>query len=196
MPKPIPRVMMALPRYPFPIMGGLERQAHELAKALRLAGAGVQAISGTFNSSQPQQEKVEGVLVHRIPWPASKAIRFLRTPFDVFYVLYSTRKSYDVIHLHQHSLFGLFTILCAKLLGKPILVKLPNVGKYGIPGMLEEFSAGLGLQFCLSRMRLWPCRKLAVRSLRAYASRPAAFFPLQTASGSTAFRLLAMPGRA
>ncbi|MGO9483962.1 MAG: glycosyltransferase family 4 protein [Rhodomicrobium sp.] len=149
MPKPIPRVMMALPRYPFPIMGGLERQAHELAKALRLAGAGVQAISGTFDSSQPRQEMVEGVLVHRIPWPASKAIRLLRTPFDVFYVLYSTRKSYDVIHLHQHSLFGLFTILCAKLLGKPILVKLPNVGKYGIPGMLEEFLGRLRLAILL-----------------------------------------------
>jgi len=30
-----PRVMMVVPQYPYPVLGGLERQAHELAKALR-----------------------------------------------------------------------------------------------------------------------------------------------------------------
>ena len=28
------RILMAVPKYPFPVVGGLERQAHELAKAL------------------------------------------------------------------------------------------------------------------------------------------------------------------
>ena len=28
------RVLMAVPQYPYPVVGGLERQSHELAKAL------------------------------------------------------------------------------------------------------------------------------------------------------------------
>jgi glycosyltransferase involved in cell wall biosynthesis len=78
---------------------------------------------------------VEGVTVHRIPWSLRKWLRFIRTPFDLFSVLYAQRNNYDIIHLHQFSWFSLFAILAARILGKLILTKLPNVGEYGIPGL-------------------------------------------------------------
>lgn len=134
----MPRVMMVVPQYPYPVLGGLERQAHELAKALREAGMSVQALSGAVGSAQRGVESVEGVPVHRVPWPTIKWLRFVRTPIDVLRVLYANRESYDVIHLHQYSWFGLFTILGARLLGKPVLTKLPNVGDLGIPGLLAQ----------------------------------------------------------
>ncbi len=134
----MPRVMMVVPQYPYPVVGGLERQAHELAKALHESGIDVRVISGKVISAQPSNELVEGIPVRRIPWPPQKWLRFLRTPIDLLLELYIQRKTYGVIHLHQHSWFGLFTILAAKILGKPILTKLPNVGELGLPGLKTQ----------------------------------------------------------
>lgn len=141
--------MMVVPQYPYPVTGGLERQAHELAKALVESGISVQVVSGMMVLEQPAWELVEGVSVYRIPWSQRKWLRFLRTPFDLLHLLYARRKTYDVIHSHQHSWFGLFTILAARLLGKPILTKLPNVGEFGIPGLLARRFGRLQLALLL-----------------------------------------------
>jgi glycosyltransferase involved in cell wall biosynthesis len=139
------RIMMVVPQYPYPVVGGLERQAHELAKALRELGLEVQAISGRVEPEQPSCEIVEGIAVFRIPWSRKKVVRFVRTPFDLCRVLIAQRKTYDVIHLHQHSWFGLFTILFAKWLKIPILTKLPNVGEFGLPGLAAKRFGGIKL---------------------------------------------------
>jgi glycosyltransferase involved in cell wall biosynthesis len=146
----VPRVMMVVPKYPYPVAGGLERQSHELAKALLEEGIDVQVVSGAFAPSQQSEESVESVCVHRISWTESKWLRFLRTPIDLFAVLYARRKTYDVIHLHQTSWFGMFTIIAAKLLGKPILTKLANVGSLGIPGLLGLPFGSIMLKILLS----------------------------------------------
>ena len=145
-----PRVMMVVPQYPYPVVGGLERQAHELAKALRELGLDVQALSGRVEPGQLSYEIVEGIAVYRIPWSQKKYLRFLRTPFDLFRMLRAQRMNYDVIHLHQHSWFSLFTILVAKWLKVPILTKLPNVGKFGLPGLASRGFGGLKLSILLS----------------------------------------------
>ena len=46
------RILMAVPKYPFPVVGGLERQAHELAKALVQRGHAVHALSSRFDPGQ------------------------------------------------------------------------------------------------------------------------------------------------
>jgi len=129
---------MVVPQYPYPVVGGLERQSHELSRALRASGIDVQVVSGRVTARQPDIEDVEGIRVHRLPWTARRWIRFLRMPFTIFAALVRLRSSYDVVHLHQHSWFGLYVILIARLLRKPILTKLPNVGTMGIPGMRAE----------------------------------------------------------
>ncbi len=159
--------MMAVPQYPYPVTGGLERQAHELAKALSELRVAVQALSGAFQSGQPPNEYVEGVLVHRIPWPERKATRFLRTPFEIFKILSSRRATYDVIHLHQYSWFGLYVILCARLLGKPVLTKLPNVGPHGIPGLLGQWLGRLRLAILLKSDALVTLSAESLRELES-----------------------------
>jgi glycosyltransferase involved in cell wall biosynthesis len=129
------RVLMVVPQYPYPVVGGLERQAHELALALRALGVNVQVVSGRVTPTQPDLEDVEGITVHRLAWTHRRWARFLRLPLDLFAVLYRLRLSYDVVHLHQHSWFGLYTIFIARLLGKPNLTKLPNVGAFGLLGL-------------------------------------------------------------
>lgn len=145
-----PRVLMFVPQYPYPVVGGLERQSHELAKALLKRGVAVQVLSGKISSSQPGFESVEGVLVTRISWATWKPWRFLRGPLDIAFALWRARFTYDVIHLHQQSWVGLFVILVTKLLRKPILTKLPNVGDYGIPGLRGKPLGQLRLAILLS----------------------------------------------
>jgi len=132
------RVLMVVPQYPYPIVGGLEKQSHELSKALVAEGIDVQVLSGKILQDQRDHEIVDGVLVKRIPWSKDKLIRFVRAPFDILFALWFQRHSFDVIHLHQHSWVGLYVIIVAKLLGKPILTKLPNVGDLGLPGLRKK----------------------------------------------------------
>ncbi|MEO7859759.1 MAG: glycosyltransferase family 4 protein [Nitrospirales bacterium] len=143
------RVMMVVPQYPYPVLGGLERQAHELAKALRELGLDVLALSGRVEPGQPSYEIVEGIAVFRIPWSRKKYVRFVRTPFHLYRILRAQRETYDVIHLHQHSWFGLFTVLVAKWLRVPILTKLPNVGAFGVPGVAARRYGSLKLAILL-----------------------------------------------
>ena len=144
------RVLMVLPKYPYPVVGGLERQAHELALALRASGVDVQVVSERATPTQPNLEDVEGISVRRLPWTPGRWARFLRMPLHLFVALYRLRRSYAVVHLHQHSWFGLYTILIARLLGKPVLTKLPNVGIFGIPGLRAERFGLLKLKILFS----------------------------------------------
>ncbi len=130
---------MIVPKYPYPIVGGLERQAHELSKVLHEKGVNVQVLSSRFNYDDAGFEIVESIPVFRIPLSKIKLFRFLQSPINLLWALFKHRKTYDVIHLHQFGWFGLFGIISAKLLNKPTLTKLPNVGERGIPGLQHSF---------------------------------------------------------
>jgi glycosyltransferase involved in cell wall biosynthesis len=129
------RVLMVVPFYPFPIAGGLEKQAHELSRSLVAQGVSVKALAVRFLLGHPTQEVVEGVFVTRLSWSATKALRFLGAGLGLAWVMIRDRDDYDVVHIHQHSWFGLSAVLIARLIGRPSLIKLPNVGDYGLPGM-------------------------------------------------------------
>ena len=160
------RVLMVVPQYPFPIVGGLERQAHELGMALRELGADVQVVSGRIMPTQLDLEEVEKIRVHRLPWTHRRWTRFVRMPLHLFVALYRLRKSYDIVHLHQHSWFGLYTIMIARLLRKPILTKLPNVGVLGIPGLRAQRFGLLKLKILFSSDALVAMSNTSLRELR------------------------------
>lgn len=129
------RVLMAVPKYPYPVVGGLERQSHELSKVLTTLGIDVQALSHRFDATQPSNEVVEGIPVYRIAWSNRKVVRFIRSPFDLAWALWRRRVSYDIVHVHQLSWFSLLVIAVAKLLGKRVLMKLSTVGPLSLPGI-------------------------------------------------------------
>lgn len=145
----IPRVMMVVPKYPYPIAGGLERQAHELSKVLHEKGVNVQVLSSRINYNDTRFEIVESIPVFRIPLSKLKWFRFLQSPICLLWTLFKLRKTYDVIHLHQFGWFGLFGIISAKLLNKPTLTKLPNVGERGIPGLQHSLLGRVMLSILL-----------------------------------------------
>ena len=129
---------MAVPKYPFPVVGGQERQAHELAKVLVQRGHEVCVVSSRFDPGQSDAESIDGVQVYRVRWIEYKPARFLLTPFSLARRLYKLRRDVDLVHVHNISWFGAFVTLFAKSLGLPVITKLPNTGKFGIPGMLRR----------------------------------------------------------
>lgn len=140
------RVMMVVPKYPPPVAGGLERQAHELARALTARGHVVHALSGRFHAGQTSRSAVDGVIVHRLPWSEVKAVRFLLAPFTVCRTLWRMRREMDVVHVHNISWFGAFASLVAGFLGLAVMTKLPNTGEFGIPGLQKR---------ALGNLRIW-----------------------------------------
>jgi glycosyltransferase involved in cell wall biosynthesis len=129
------RILMAVPKYPFPIVGGLERQAHELAKALVRRGHTVHVLSSRFVAGQKSVDLIDGVRVARVKWIELKPVRFLWSSFGLARVLYKLKRDVDLVHVHNISWFGAFITVFSQALGLPVLTKLPNIGESGIPGM-------------------------------------------------------------
>jgi glycosyltransferase involved in cell wall biosynthesis len=159
------RILMFVPQYPYPVVGGLEKQAHELSKALTRKSVDVEVISGKITSDQPDKEVVEGISVVRLPWSRHKILRFLLSPWHIARALWIRRSRFDVIHLHQHSWVGLYVILLARLLRKPILTKLPNIGDLGLPGLRRRFLGGLRQRILLSSDAMIAMSAASVREL-------------------------------
>ena len=129
------RILMAVPKYPFPIVGGLERQAYELAKALVQRGHAVHALSSHFDLSQDHVELIDGVQVHRVKWVEFRLARFFLFPFSLARILVKLRRDVDLVHVHNISWFGAFVTFFSKVVGLPVITKLPNIGDFGIPGI-------------------------------------------------------------
>jgi glycosyltransferase involved in cell wall biosynthesis len=125
-----PRVLMVVPHYPPPVSGGLERQAHQLARAAHALGARVLVLSARFSEGQQAREVRDGVPVLRVPFPTRKWLRGLLTAPALAAAMLRHRGEYDVVHAHNLSWFGGFAILVAKALRKPVLVKLPTATEY------------------------------------------------------------------
>ncbi|HEX4885015.1 MAG TPA: glycosyltransferase family 4 protein, partial [Casimicrobiaceae bacterium] len=129
------RILMAVAQYPFPVAGGLERQAHELALALVRRGHDVHALSTRFAPGQGAEQTLGAVAVHRIAWSRSRALRFAVQPLGLARAMLRLRRRIDVVHVHNVSWFGAWVTLLAQAEGLPVLTKLPNIGAWGIPGM-------------------------------------------------------------
>lgn len=137
------RVLMIVPQYPFPVVGGLERQSQLLSAELAQTGVEVHVLSGKVFRGQPSVSIEQGVNVHRLPWPKSRLLRWLVLwPLAVVRMLQRIRQS-DVVHAHVFSGFGLLAIMLGHLRGKPVLVKLPNIRQAGLPGMTSSRLGGL-----------------------------------------------------
>jgi glycosyltransferase involved in cell wall biosynthesis len=120
------RVMMVIPQFPPPVIGGMERQAEELAKALAVLGVGVLVLTGRTRAGQPHSRVAEGVRVLRTAFPGPKWIRFPVSGTAIARAMLRHRREYDVVHVHTLSWFGALAVMLARLLGKPVLVKPPT----------------------------------------------------------------------
>lgn len=131
-------ILMAVPMFPPPFIGGLEKQSHELALALVERGHRVSVLSGKQNDAQSEFAQQHGIDVHRIVWPRRRWLRFLIEPWLILRQFRRIVARVDAVHCHVFSGFGLYLVLLARLHRKPVLVKLPNVGIDGLPGLRQR----------------------------------------------------------
>lgn len=128
-----------------PEITGGATQCRALAQALRGA-ARISVLSVTSTLGLPREDVVDGVRVVRVlvePKRLSSkmagAVRLLRT-------FVSMCRDADIVHLHGYTQKSVLLIAAAKLLRKPVLLKLGGVGQ-DAPAALRARGAGFRLGF-------------------------------------------------
>jgi glycosyltransferase involved in cell wall biosynthesis len=143
-------ILMVVAQYPYPVTGGLEKQAHELSKLLITKDVKVTVLSRKFSEGQQEIEDVDGVTVFRIAWSKIRLIRFITLPFLITYFMLRKIKHYKIVHLHTLSPFSLYILLIAKLFGKKVVLKMANVAEFGLPPLKKTVLGLLQLKIVKS----------------------------------------------
>lgn len=148
-----PRVLMVV-RLFHPWVGGTERQALKLSKAMRAAGTPVVVVTGRWFRGTSRAETIEGVPVvrHHTLWEFF-GIRGLRKLGGYLYMitlawyLVRNRRHYDLIHVHGLNYHTAVAAAVGRRLGKPTVVKLANSGSASDIDRMREGRqlAGAGL---------------------------------------------------
>lgn len=118
-----------------PWLGGTQKQAHRLARALLDEGVDVQLVTGWWFRGTQQRETIDGIPVFRnhTLWEGF-GIRGARTFGGYVYILtllwhlWRRRRTYDVIHVHGLSYHTFAAAIASRWLHKPMVTKLANSG--------------------------------------------------------------------
>lgn len=130
------RLIACCPNYPPPVCGGLENQALKLSRSLVPLLESVVVLSNQHSGTkQPLREEVDGLHVLRSSWKQGTRIGLIWNLMVALWFLLLNRGRYDVIHVHNLSSYATLVSFAAWILRRPCLVKLPNVGDQGIPGL-------------------------------------------------------------
>lgn len=179
-------ILMAVPRYPMPIVGGLEKQAHLLAVELVRRGHRVAAVSGRTQSDQPAISVLDGVTVHRVGLGRARWWRWVSWPFMLWLRTHRLIRQADVIHSHVISAFGLYFVLLARLYRKPILVKLPNFGEAGLGAVARGRFGRLRIRVFKLADAVVAMAPESLRELAAIGYPPARVFATPNGIGASA----------
>lgn len=121
------RILIISNRY-LPVVGGAERQADLLGRALQARGHEVQVVTRRLVADLPSQETINGLPVRRLhPIGLSRLANILMV-FRLAFFLIRHSKQYDFFHCQGVGPVGLATILAARLSGTPCLVRAPTAG--------------------------------------------------------------------
>jgi glycosyltransferase involved in cell wall biosynthesis len=129
------RVLMFVPQFPCPIVGGLEKQAFILTESLAHFGVQVVVLSSFFDETQSPKEAKDGVIIYRLTLPKSPGLRYICFPVKLALWLWFHRSGFDILHTHQRSFIALLSILMAKFLRKRVISKNQAVGLWGLHQM-------------------------------------------------------------
>lgn len=120
-------ILFIVPKFPPPVVGGLEKQAYLLSLSLIKQGYNVDVLT-RFNDGPVSG--FDSPKIHKIPSFFQK-VRLMEIVYVFFFFLINFRR-YKVVHIHQHSWFGTYIAFIAFLFRLKVLIKLPNIGNHGI----------------------------------------------------------------
>lgn len=134
------RVAMVIHGY-YPLIGGAERQLTALAPVLQDHGVVVDVITRRF-PGLAASETIAGVSVHRVTAPGSRATSSV--VFTLAAVRQMARLRPDVVHAHDLYSPATAALLTKRLLGTPVVAKVPRGG--GLGSIARLMGRALGRQ--------------------------------------------------
>lgn len=129
----------------YPAIGGSEKQAMELSRALAARGIKVSVLTRRIENA-PERETMDGVAVRRLEVFGSGAVDSVSFMLKSFFYLLANAADYDVVHVHLASSPAVAATLASMLTGKKAVIKLG--GGKGV----DEIS--LSMKTWLGRLKL------------------------------------------
>ncbi len=122
------RVCMAIDRF-YPLGGGAEAQALQLARHLQAEGVEVMVITRRVEPQLAPFERADGLPITRIPPVGLRTHQVTALEFFTFAAaLWRQRHEYDLIHTHDARTVYLAAMIVHRLTGKPLVAKVPTLG--------------------------------------------------------------------
>jgi glycosyltransferase involved in cell wall biosynthesis len=106
-----------------PVIGGSERQALEISKALARRGTAVTVLTRR-PAGQPAEENLDGVRVLRLDCPGSGLLNSAVFMLKVFFWMLAHKDEYRAAHVHLASSPAVAAALAGRLAGRRVVVKL------------------------------------------------------------------------
>lgn len=134
----------------YPVVGGMETQARNMARGFRAEGVAVIVVTRRTSRDLAPRETLEGVPVYRVP-PAvrSSRARWLLV-LTCLPTLIRRRRDYDIILVPGFRTLGISAVIAAKLLKKRAVLKAESSGEMsgaffsgGLEGIGLTSSSGL-----------------------------------------------------
>lgn len=138
--KPL-RVVLFIQHFP-PYLGGAEIQAKLLAEELARQGHQVEIATTRFRKGLDSRSTLGGAAIWRLP---TVRFRWLKLPVNLLLGCVAglrLGRRVDIFHAHCLSPFSLGGIIAAKLLRRPVLVKICSVGHQGDIARIRGFGPG------------------------------------------------------
>ncbi len=113
----------------FDRIGGYEKQAFALSKALKNKGIDVFILTNKMRRDLSSREDREGVCIYRI-WPFLGYTRFYRFFIlcSLFWFFIRQGRKFNLIHAHALTHLSVMSIFIGKILGKKSLLKIATAG--------------------------------------------------------------------
>ena len=160
----MPRLQRALAAHPrpviltpdhYPVLGGVETHARQLARGLRRHGLHVWILTKRIDAGTPARDTLDGIPVLRVgpSGPRAPAGKWRMLP-AVARTLLRERGWYDVIVCPDYRGVGLAALLAGRLLRRPVIFQAAT------PGALSCANWDPALQRVRLNPRAWPARAI------------------------------------
>jgi glycosyltransferase involved in cell wall biosynthesis len=135
------RVLMISPQFR-PLVGGYEQAAERLSGALARAGVGVVVISERRDTAWATVESISGFEVRRLYCCYRRGLHSITSLLSFACFLLHHGRQFDVWHVHQYGYHAALAIALAKVLRRPVVLKLTSSGPMGIGTALGHGTVG------------------------------------------------------
>ncbi|MDC9529388.1 glycosyltransferase family 4 protein [Pseudoalteromonas sp. Angola-7] len=130
------KILMLTCQYMPDVFGGAEKQCGRVSKGIQAENLDVQILTSRQKIAGKAKEVMNGVPVTRLYSPVGPDLLGRWLPFSIYWLFrvliwaVFNKNSFDIIHCHQGK-FGAFVGCCiARLLNKPVLIKVGNSNQF------------------------------------------------------------------